>query len=138
MSESHTESRLLELSVKIDALVTTYKVVMASLLVFLSFLNFAETFAIPKFWRIFRDAMPDQPLPLLTTAVLESHGILPFLAVLWPAVGLFVIFMSKQISTSVYVPVCMLIVTAVQLATTWLALFLPMISLVNGMSDSPK
>ena len=128
----------MELSVKIDALVTTYKVVMASLLVFLSFLNFAETFAIPKFWRIFRDAMPDQPLPLLTTAVLESHGILPFLAVLWPAVGLFVIFMSKQISTSVYVPVCMLIVTAVQLATTWLALFLPMISLVNGMSDSPK
>jgi len=137
MSDTSVEAKISELSAKVDSLIFGYKVGALALLFLASLFNVGDTFSISHFRQIFQDALPGKPLPLLTNFLLEFQTLVTCLAVLWPALGLLSVFIFKKVSTTIIVITGLLIVVILQLALTWLGLFMPMVSLLNGISDSP-
>jgi hypothetical protein len=139
MSDLTSESKLNEISAKVDSLVQAYKFGALGLLVIFSLVNVIDTFAISYFRNLFRDALgPDHPLPFLTHLFLDFQALATCLAVLWPILGFLVAFKSKQISPSLFIPTGMLVIVIVQIVLTWIGLLTPMFATFGGVSDSTQ
>jgi hypothetical protein len=138
MTTPDYEKKIDELSAKVHWLILGYKIAATCLLLFFSLLALGAALSIPHFQQIFMDALgPDHPFPSLTNCVLSCKSFLPILAVLWPVLGIVSIWASRKLYITVTVPIFLVIVIYAQFILTVIGLYLPMVTLVNGMADTP-
>ena len=137
MSATAPEPLVAQLSEKVDEVVFALKCLFALALIVLSVPNFCVSMGISKFQRIFQDALPGKPLPLLTLSVI-NHPLLHHIVVLvLPLIGILVLVQARRIRTCTIVTAVLVCVIGAQLFLTWIAMFMPMIGLVTGMSNGP-
>ena len=89
-------------------------------------------FVIPRFAAIYRDMLPNKPLGSLTAAVLQSRWGLAALACLWPLAALLV---SRRYAAA-KVSGALLGLTVAQICFTTVALFLPLIVLIQAQGGT--
>jgi len=135
MNDLSSDRKINELSDKVDALILGYKTGALVILFMFSLINVADTFSISYFRQVYQDALPGRPLPPITNFILGSQSLVTCLALVWPVLGLAAIFIPKKISTTIFFLTLLLFLVLFQIALNWLALFMPMISLVTGMSN---
>jgi hypothetical protein len=85
---------------------------------------------IPKFSRLFQDALPGQVLPPLTRFILSNQDWLVIVASVLSILGLWAIF--RRLPT--WCAFCLL-VSGAQVGMTLLALFLPIMQMQVGLND---
>jgi len=95
MSNVSVETRISELSAKVDSLILVHKISAFALLLLSSLINIGETLSIIVFRRIFATDFPGQALPYVTLFLLQFQGVATGLAFLWPVLGLLSIFIFK-------------------------------------------
>lgn len=137
MTDVSTETKISELSAKVDSLIRGCKAGMIALLVLFSLFNVGDTLAISHFRQIFADALSGRTLPALTSFFLIHQTLLTGLALLWPTLGLLSVFFFKKIFTAMAATSCLLVLILLQLALNWIALFTPLINLAGDISNSP-
>ena len=128
MSDSLSDPRIGELSAKVDLLIFSYRVGTLAVLFFLSFINVSDSLAITWFRTMYQDALPGKPLPAITLFLVQYHALVGCFALLLPVVGTFTALAIKNISTSISLTTCIMIVIVLQITITWFFLILPMLS----------
>jgi type II secretory pathway component PulF len=102
-------------------------------LLFASFNVFVAVFIIPRFEQIFQDALPGQPLPKLTQLIIFDRFSLTAFASILLVLGIFSV-RRKQDNWCAF----LLFVMSVQIGITIVALFMPMVVDITGMSSQAK
>ena len=97
---------------------------------------FTLCFIVLKFEQIYADAMPGKPLPGLTLLVLGSRFPLIAINALWPLAGI-VLLMRNHRSTMIWLNLGT-VLGLIELIVTVVALFLPMVSHIVGMSETSR
>ena len=133
-----SNAKLNELSAKIDSLILACKISSWILLLFVSLIGVGQFFTIKKFQQLYADALPGKPLPLLTEWIISAPFLVVCLACLWPVLGFIAVLVPKRISTTALIMVGLLILAFLQIIMIGIALYMPMVSLVTGMSESPS
>ena len=128
MSDSFSDPRIRELSAKVDLLILSYRVGTLAVLFFLSFINVSDSLAINWFRWVYQNALPGKPLPSITLFLIQHHALVGGFSLLCPVVGTITALAIKNISTSISLTTCVMIVIVLQIAVSWLFLILPMLS----------
>jgi len=99
MSDVSAETKLSELSAKVDDMVLGLKWMFSLFLLFLSIPNFCVSLSIFHFSQIFQNALPGMPLPFLTVAIISHRIIHHLLCLIWPLAGVLNIVMENAFET---------------------------------------
>jgi len=134
MDNRELEQKWESLSLKVDRLFFSIKACLLSLIFFLSVSNIFIALSISNFNRIYSDILPGKPLPLLTTTVFSLRSQLVILAICWPLVAIACALLRQKASVSLLVFIALLIFIVTQVMLTWLALYLPLMSVFQGMA----
>ena len=97
---------------------------------------FVWIFVVPKFAQIFMDALPGKPLPLATLMFIGHHFLFALVALAWPIVG--AVLLRKRNYYASYWIIGGIVLFILLAGLTIIAMFMPMIGLVNGMADASK
>jgi hypothetical protein len=96
---------------------------------------FLALFVTPKFQQIFNDALgPDHPLPTITGLILSSRILLALIAFAWAVAA--IILVRLRSAKAIYCINLGIIWILLQAAITVIALFLPMVTNISGLSDA--
>jgi len=94
---------------------------------------FLMLFIVPKFEQIYADALPGRPLPPITIFVITARIVLAIIALGWPILGAVLVQQQKRSAilwNNIGIVWCFL-----QIGVTTIALFLPMVGTITGMSN---
>jgi len=95
---------------------------------------FVQVVIIPKFQQIYADALPGMPLPGLTQFMISARVEVVFIAVAWTVVGAILLRMQKRYAKLwIYLGMMWAVL---HIAINIVALFMPMVGIEDGMSDS--
>lgn len=136
MSTFNSEEKLQQFARKLSDLFFGFKVITFLFLLVASTGNIVAALSIDSFQQIFADALPGKPLPGITLFVIDCKTIILPLAFIWPMVGLAALFIRERIRVAIGILALALVLTLLQSGLVVLAMRMPMIGLINGMSDS--
>ena len=105
-------------------------------LIFLSGFNiFLPLFIVPKFERIYVDALgPDHPLPGITYFIIGARIPLALIALAWPVLA--IIAVQRRWRATGWIINLGYLFFFVLIGLTVIALFMPMVGDITGMSDA--
>jgi hypothetical protein len=133
MTEIPSDSKLGELSAKVDSLVLGYKVTALSILIILSLIDLIQNLTIGQLRISFENALPGKPLPSATNFVLNYEFQLIWISLLWPVLGILALTLPKKLPTSILIITCLPILMLLLIAFTWVALHIPLVMATTGM-----
>jgi hypothetical protein len=135
MASINSDEKIQQLEAKIADLFFGFKIIAFLFLLVATVGNIVAALSIHQFQQIFQDALPGKPLPGLTLSVIYGQTLIFYLALLWPVIGVISLFLRNQIRISILLLSVSLALALIQSGLVVSALRLPMIGLVNGMSD---
>ena len=130
------EQKLQQLNRKVSDLFFGLKLIALLFLYVASTGNIIACLSIEHYRQLFADALPGKPLPGLTLFVFAYRSLLYWLAFIWPLIGLATMFIRESIRVATAILATLLVVTLLESSLIVLAMQLPMVTLINGMSDS--
>ena len=128
MSDVSAETKLSELSAKVDDMVLGLKWMFALLIILISIPNIQIALTISWFAKVFVEALPGQALPLLTSALITFSTFFCFLAFVWPILGLLNVFYGKSPRIWMIWSAFILFIIGFQLVLTYMGCFMPLFS----------
>jgi hypothetical protein len=117
-----------------DSLSRALRFTLCALVLGISCFNILSAFTIGKFAAIFNDMLAGKPLPALTAMILTLRPALAVLSLLIPLTAVALLFV-RSLLVPVYVSVALALVAMFQLFVTHIAMMLPLLNIVQGMSD---
>jgi hypothetical protein len=97
---------------------------------------FVVSFIIPKFERIYQDALPGTPLPALTQFFFSHRILLAIVPLAWTLVG--IVLVKGRKSAAIPCINLGLFWNCLQTVTVIVALFTPLFGPAGGLSDAPE
>jgi len=125
--QTEPEPTVEHLSAIVKELVLGMKWFLGMFLVVVSIPNLFTTLSIRHFQEVFMDALPDKPLPSITMMFIGYYWFFLFMTFVWPIAGLILISRGKRVRNWAI---------GLQFMLTEYAMFIPMVEIGTGMSDS--
>jgi len=123
MNDSVTEPSISQLSAKIDNMVLGLKWMFALLIILISIPNIQIALSISWFAKVFVEALPGQPLPLLTSALITCSTFFCLIAFVLPILGLLNVFYGKSPRIWMIWSAFILFIIGFQLVLTYMGCF---------------
>ncbi len=118
---------------QVDTLLRVVRGIVCVLVLGISCFNILSASSIGKFAEIFNDMLAGQPLPALSTLVLTCRQALLVLSLLIPIAAIALLFWRNRI-VPIYLSAGLVLLAMFQLFFTVIAMMLPLIDIVKGMS----
>ena len=136
MGEPELEEKIKVLSAKFDSLFLGFKLFFLLVLLFVLIGNLLAALSIERYQRLFIEGLgPDHPLPSVTLLVIAGKTVIPVLAFVWLAIGILAAFIRRYVVLSMLLFCAAFLASILQCAIVYVAMQLPLISIINGMSD---
>jgi hypothetical protein len=97
---------------------------------------FLPLFLVPKFERIYQDALPGRPLPEITVFIIAARFLFALVAFAWPIVGVIAVWRRQR--AAIWIINLGYLYFLLAIGVTVFALFMPIGGdLITGMPDAP-